>query len=80
MKEADISDFVWHDLRHSTASYLAMNGATLAEIAQVLGHKTLAMVKRYAHTYRSGKFGVKSQIALSSGNERETQHYHRARR
>ena len=26
-----------------------MNGATLAEIAEVLGHKTLAMVKRYAH-------------------------------
>ena len=31
------------------ASYLAMNGATLAEIAETLGHKTLAMVKRYAH-------------------------------
>ena len=26
-----------------------MNGATLAEIAEVLGHKTLQMVKRYAH-------------------------------
>ena len=26
-----------------------MNGATLPEIAEVLGHKTLAMVKRYAH-------------------------------
>ena len=26
-----------------------MNGATLAEIAEVLGHKTLAMVKRYSH-------------------------------
>ena len=46
---AGISDFNWHDLRHCTASYLAMNGATLAEIAEVLGHKTLAMVKRYAH-------------------------------
>ncbi len=33
----------------SAASYLAMDGATLAEIAEVLGHKTLAMVKRYAH-------------------------------
>ena len=30
MKTADITDFHWHDLRHSTASYLAMNGATLA--------------------------------------------------
>jgi integrase len=46
---AGITDFHWHDLRHCTASYLAMDGASLAEIAEVLGHKTLAMVKRYAH-------------------------------
>jgi integrase len=49
LERAGIEDFHWHDLRHSTASYLAMNGASLAEIAEVLGHKTLAMVKRYAH-------------------------------
>jgi integrase len=49
LQEAGISDFRWHDLRHCTASYLAMNGASLAEIAEVLGHKTLQMVKRYAH-------------------------------
>jgi len=48
-KKAEIEDFRFHDLRHSAASYLAMNGATLAEIAEVLGHKTLQMVKRYAH-------------------------------
>lgn len=47
--EAEIEDFRFHDLRHTAASYLAMNGATLAEIAEVLGHKTLQMVKRYAH-------------------------------
>ena len=49
LKKAQIEDFRWHDLRHSAASYLAMNGASLAEIAEILGHKTLAMVKRYAH-------------------------------
>ena len=49
LKKAGIEDFRWHDLRHSTASYLAMGGASLAEIAEVLGHKTLQMVKRYAH-------------------------------
>jgi len=46
---AELKDFRFHDLRHSCASYLAMNGATTAEIAAVLGHKTLAMVQRYAH-------------------------------
>lgn len=49
LKKAKIEDFRFHDLRHSAASNLAMNGASLAEIAEVLGHKTLAMVKRYAH-------------------------------
>ena len=47
--KAEIKNFRFHDLRHTTASYLAMNGATLAEIAEVLGHKNLQMVKRYAH-------------------------------
>lgn len=49
VKKAEITNLRFHDLRHSCASYLAMNGASLAEIAEVLGHKTLAMVKRYAH-------------------------------
>ena len=49
LSAAEIEDFRFHDLRHSAASYLAMSGATLAEIAEVLGHKTLAMVKRYSH-------------------------------
>lgn len=49
LTRAGILNFHWHDLRHSCASYLAMNGASLAEIAEVLGHKTLQMVKRYAH-------------------------------
>lgn len=46
---AEITEFRFHDLRHSAASYLAMSGATAPEIAAVLGHKTLQMVKRYAH-------------------------------
>lgn len=49
VKKAKINDFTFHDCRHSAASELAMNGASLHEIAAVLGHKTLAMVQRYAH-------------------------------
>ena len=41
---ANIKDFRYHDLRHSAASYLAMNGASMMEIADILGHKTLQMV------------------------------------
>lgn len=49
LKEAGITDFHWHDLRHTAASYLAMSGVSLVEIAKVLGHRTLQMVARYSH-------------------------------
>jgi integrase len=58
LKKAQIENFRFHDLRHTAASYLAMNGATLAEIAEVLGHKTLAMVKRYSHMSDAHTAGV----------------------
>jgi len=47
--DTGIEDFHFHDLRHTFASELAGNGASLAAIAELLGHKTLQMVKRYAH-------------------------------
>lgn len=49
LKAAEIKNFHWHDLRHTAASYLAMSGVSLLEIAKVLGHRTLAMVARYSH-------------------------------
>jgi integrase len=62
LKAAEISDFRFHDLRHSAASYLGMNGATLLEIAAVLGHKTLSMVKRYSHLSDTHTHGVVSSM------------------
>ena len=58
LKHAGVKDFRFHDLRHTAASYLAMNGASLLEIAEILGHKTLAMVKRYAHLCEAHTRGV----------------------
>jgi len=49
MKQAQIDEFRWHDLRHSAASYLAQQGVDLRRIAAILGHKTLQMSMRYSH-------------------------------
>jgi len=49
LQRCNITNLHFHDLRHTCASYLAMEGSTTAEIAEVLGHKSLKMVKRYAH-------------------------------
>ena len=58
LKRAELDDFRFHDLRHTAASYLAMHGAGLREIADILGHKTLAMVQRYSHLTQDHKASV----------------------
>lgn len=58
LKSAAIDDFRFHDLRHSCASYLAMNGASLAEIGELLGHKNLQVTRRYSHLSEVHTAGV----------------------
>ena len=47
--EGHIKNFRWHDLRHTFARRLRMKGAPLEDVADLLGHKSLWMTRRYAH-------------------------------
>lgn len=49
IRNIGIQDFTVHDMRHTFASYAAMNGASLLDISELLGHKSLTMSKRYSH-------------------------------
>ncbi len=64
---AGITDFRFHDLRHTCASYLASQGSSLLEIADTLGHRTLQMVKRYAHLAQSHKVSAIERMAKERG-------------
>lgn len=48
-EEAGMPELHFHDLRHWAASFYAMAGASLRQIADLLGHSDLSMVLRYAH-------------------------------
>jgi integrase len=45
----------FHTLRHTFASWLAMQGETQLTIADMLGHKDLKMTRRYAHLIQDHK-------------------------
>jgi integrase len=49
IKRSGIEDFKFHDLRHSAASFYALNGAGLHQIAEILGHTSFHVTKRYTH-------------------------------
>lgn len=62
MAAAKIENFRFHDLRHCCASYLAQQGASLLEVADVLGHKTMRMVQRYAHLSTGSKVALVNRV------------------
>jgi integrase len=49
LRRAGIANFRRHDLRHSAASALASGGASLLTIGAILGHRSAAATRRYAH-------------------------------
>mgnify|MGYP003642624618 FL=1 len=49
MLKAKITDFSWHDLRHSAASYLIRSGVNLRIAGEILGHKNISMTMKYSH-------------------------------
>jgi integrase len=49
VRKAQLEDFHFHDLRHTTASYLRIDDHSLEDIGDVLGHRSLTVTRRYAH-------------------------------
>jgi integrase len=62
LQAAKIRNFRFHDLRHTCASMLAQNGATLLEIGDLLGHRQLQVTKRYSHLATGHKAALVNRV------------------
>lgn len=48
-RRADITNVRFHDLRHTFATNLVMQGVDLVTVKEILGHSTIEMTVRYSH-------------------------------
>jgi integrase len=62
MKRLGIKNLTFHSLRHTFATNLAMDGADLTTIQELLGQKSIIMTKRYSHPTPEHKKGAVSRL------------------
>jgi integrase len=73
-RRAGIKDLHFHDLRHTAATWLIEAGADLVTVAQVLGHSSIDITKKYRHPSeqmaREAVERLAQTMQLSSKNSR----------
>jgi integrase len=78
LRRSGIRKCRFHDLRHTFASHLVMNGTDITTVKELLGHKTISMTMRYAHLSKEHKqqavdsleFGEKKYCSITAVEDR----------
>jgi integrase len=71
-KQAGVTDYRWHDNRHTFCSRLAMRKVNLVTIKELAGHKTLAITARYAHLDDDAKREAVDLLFVPASEARKT--------
>ena len=61
-KQAGLKGVTWHTLRHTFASRLTRNGVDIVTVKELLGHSSITVTMRYAHTDEETKTAAVKKI------------------
>lgn len=73
LRRCNITDAVFHTLRHSTASHLAIMGKSLHDIASLLRHKDIQVTRRYAkltNPYKANMVNALDEVFFDDKDKR----------
>jgi integrase len=70
-RRADISDFRFHDLRHTYASWWVQGGGDLYRLSRILGHTSLQMSARYSHLRTDDLHEELERVTQKGSQERQ---------
>lgn len=70
-ERAKISDFRWHDLRHTAASWMVAKGIPLDVVKDVLGHASIETTMRYAHREDTDRRKAMAALGAQFGHNPE---------
>jgi integrase/recombinase XerD len=70
-KRAGLTNFRWHDLRHTFASWFVQDGGDLYHLSRILGHATVQMTTRYGHLRTGDLHSELRRVAQNRTQEHE---------
>ena len=73
---AGLTDFHYHDLRHTFASWFVQQGGDLYRLSRILGHATLQMTARYGHLRTEDLHEEMERVAQKRSQDRKSETVH----
>ena len=65
LKRAGLSKITWHTFRHTFASRLTRSGVDIVTVKELLGHSTITVTMRYAHSNDETKARAVARLGTS---------------
>ena len=65
LEKGEVTDFRWHDLRHTYATDEIRKGMPIYTLSKMMGHSNVVVTEKYAHLYTEDLHEAKRKVATN---------------